>query len=84
MTESGALLGGGFPGYNLYRTSDGWIALAALEPHFYAKLCRLLDLEHPSRAALGERFARESTMHWCGFAQQHDLPIALVPSNEAQ
>lgn len=78
LTESGALLGGGFPGYNLYRTSDGWIALAALEPHFYAKLCRLLDLAHPSCAALGERLALESTMHWCGFAQQHDLPIGRL------
>jgi alpha-methylacyl-CoA racemase len=84
LTESGALLGGGFPGYNLYRTMDGWIAVAALEPHFYAKLCELLALQRPSREALAERFAREPTVHWCRFAEQHGLPIALVPTDPAQ
>jgi len=84
LTESGALLGGGFPGYNLYRTMDGWIAIAALEPHFYAKLCELFALQCPSREALAERFAQESTVHWCSFAEQHGLPIALVPADPAQ
>ena len=31
-TTPGALLGGGVPEYNIYRTSDGWVAVAALEP----------------------------------------------------
>jgi alpha-methylacyl-CoA racemase len=84
LTERGALLGGGFPGYNLYRTIDGWIALAALEPHFYARLCELFDLREPSREALADRFAGESTRHWCSFAEQHGLPIALVPTDAAQ
>src|SRR5262245_46431371 len=39
LTMAGAHLAGAFPGYNLYRTSDGWVAVAALEPHFYQRLC---------------------------------------------
>lgn len=79
LTEPGALLGGGFPGYNLYRTADGWIALAALEPHFYARLGELFDLQHPCYETLADRFSRESTSHWCRFAKENDLPITLVP-----
>lgn len=33
-TAAGALLGGGIPEYNIYKTVDGWVAVAALEPHF--------------------------------------------------
>ena len=32
------LLGGGWPGYNFYQAADGWIAVAALEPHFAERL----------------------------------------------
>lgn len=34
LTRKGALLGGGFAGYNLYAARAGWVAVAALEPHF--------------------------------------------------
>jgi alpha-methylacyl-CoA racemase len=78
LTRPGALLGGGFPGYNLYRSRDGWIALAALEPHFYRRLSEVLGIVSPTYEQLAERFAMEDGAHWLSFARTHDLPIAVV------
>ena len=40
----GALLNGGVPCYNLYRTQDGrWLAVGALELKFWETLCHALD-----------------------------------------
>ncbi|MDQ3714049.1 MAG: CoA transferase [Acidobacteriota bacterium] len=38
LTQPEGLLGGGCAGYNLYRTADGWIALAALETQFWQRV----------------------------------------------
>lgn len=78
LTLPGALLGGGFPGYNVYRAKDGWIAVAALEPHFYQRLCQRLGVRAPTYDALGARFARESVSHWDAFGREHDLPIGIL------
>jgi crotonobetainyl-CoA:carnitine CoA-transferase CaiB-like acyl-CoA transferase len=38
---------GKYPWYSVYETRDGkYIAIATLEPKFFANLCRLLDCEH--------------------------------------
>jgi alpha-methylacyl-CoA racemase len=40
------ILTGRYACYDVYGTSDGgWLAVAAIEPHFYVNLCRLLELE---------------------------------------
>jgi len=40
------ILTGRYACYDVYRCSDdGWIAVAAIEPHFYANLCRALGCE---------------------------------------
>lgn len=78
LTRMGAMLGGAHPGYNLYRTRDGWIAVAALEPHFYERLCRELGVATPSTEAMAARFAAEPTAHWLRFAANHDLPLAAI------
>ena len=40
------ILTGRYACYDVYRCSDDrWIAVAAIEPHFYANLCRALDCE---------------------------------------
>ncbi|MBC7963968.1 MAG: CoA transferase, partial [Steroidobacteraceae bacterium] len=46
-TVSGASLGGGIPEYNIYRTADGWVAVAALEPHFKQRLEGALNISTP-------------------------------------
>lgn len=78
LTEPGKILGGAFPGYNLYRTKDGWVALAALEQHFYRRLCQRLDVPVPSCAAFAERFSAHENNHWARLAAEHDLPIAVI------
>ncbi len=52
------LLTGQHPWYNIYQTSDGkYLSVGAIEPQFYANLCRLMDLEDliPHQYAEGEK-----------------------------
>lgn len=46
-------LSGGFPCYRIYPASDGWLTVGALEPQFWASLCKALDRED----LLGDAFA---------------------------
>ena len=78
LTRRGALLGGGLAAYNLYEARDGWIAVAALEPHFARRLAQAFGLESLTRAALAERFADETVEHWESWARALDLPIVAV------
>jgi len=53
-----ALLTGLHPWYNVYETADGkYLSVGAIEAHFYANLCRLMDLEDliPHQYAEGEK-----------------------------
>jgi crotonobetainyl-CoA:carnitine CoA-transferase CaiB-like acyl-CoA transferase len=78
LTAQNGPLGGALPYYGLYRTLDGWIALAALEPHFQSRLSEVLDADVNDRDALAARFAERSSAYWEAAAQQHDLPIAAI------
>ena len=78
LTAPGALLGGGSAGYNLYAARDGWIAVAALEPHFAKRLAASLELDSLEAAALRERFAAQDAAHWESWARSRDLPILAV------
>jgi len=77
-TAPGALLGGGIPEYNLYQASDGWVALAALEPHFKHRLEEALNVStrEDYRAAFADRSARE----WQEWGQEQDIPIVVAGS----
>jgi crotonobetainyl-CoA:carnitine CoA-transferase CaiB-like acyl-CoA transferase len=78
LTRPGALLGGGLAGYNLYQARDGWIAVAALEPHFARRLADSLELGSLDSKALRERFSTEAAAHWERWAREHDLPIVAL------
>jgi alpha-methylacyl-CoA racemase len=78
ITRPGAELGGGLPGYNLYRASDGWIAVAALEEHFWRKLQAELGLEDASQKDLQEAFRHQTAEHWEKWAAERDLPVAAL------
>lgn len=84
LTGPGGLLGGGHAGYRFYRSSDGWLALAALEPHFWQRLCEHIaglpanPLDPAAHAALAAAFAVYPTPHWQAWAQEHDIPIEVV------
>ncbi len=78
LTRSGALLGGGFAGYNLYAASDGWIAVAALEPHFARKLAQELGVDEFTVEALAARFKTNSALYWEQWARSLDLPVVAL------
>lgn len=78
LTTRDGPLGGALPIYRLYEAVDGWIALAALEPHFQARLRDALQMESFDAAALGARFAEQSCAHWEALALQYDLPLCTV------
>ncbi len=79
LTRPGGLLGGGLPGYNVYRTADGWIALAALEPHFWQRLLAALELDQATAADLAAIFATRPGAEWTRWAQEHDIPLVALP-----
>lgn len=83
LTRPGEVLGGGRPGYNVYAAKSGWIAVAALEPHFESRLAQSLELPALTVPSLTAAFAREDAAHWERWARSRDLPIvALRPATE--
>jgi crotonobetainyl-CoA:carnitine CoA-transferase CaiB-like acyl-CoA transferase len=78
LTRPGALLGGGRAAYNVYAARTGWIAVAALEPHFEKRLAESLGAQALTVDFLKQRFAEESAPHWEAWARERDLPIVEV------
>ena len=78
LTLAGGLLGGGYPLYGFYQTNDGWIAIAALEPHFAEKLLAELKLEKAERRELEKIFLSRSAAEWENWAVERDLPLMAV------
>lgn len=79
ITRPGEHLGGGFPGYNLYEAKGGWVAVAALEPHFWEKLIAELGLEvATAKEDLAKVLRRETAEEWERWAAERDLPVAAL------
>jgi alpha-methylacyl-CoA racemase len=78
MTLASGLLGGGWPGYNLYRAGDGWIAVAALEPHFAKRLEAELGVKAFTNEALASAFSQRTASEWESWGKARDLPIVAV------
>jgi crotonobetainyl-CoA:carnitine CoA-transferase CaiB-like acyl-CoA transferase len=76
LTAPGALLGGGFSGYGVYAAKDGYVAIAALEPHFRKRLYAELALE--DGADLTTTMRSRTADDWERWARDRDLPIAAV------
>jgi crotonobetainyl-CoA:carnitine CoA-transferase CaiB-like acyl-CoA transferase len=68
----------------LYAAREGWIAVAALEPHFARRLADALGLAGLETGTLRERFTAETAEWWQRWAREKDLPIVAVrlPSEE--
>ena len=73
-----AVLGGGLPTYGLYEASDGWIAVAALEPGFRIRLAEGLGLAGLSRPALEGAFRSRTAAEWEAWARELDLPVEAL------
>lgn len=84
------LLTGAAACYDTYRTKDGrWVALAALEPKFFATFCEAVgrpdlaarqwdDGGSGPRADLAALFAGRTREEWAAFADAHDCCVAPV------
>lgn len=52
LTQATGFVGGAHAGYGIYPCKDGRVALAALEPHFAARLCAAAGIEAASMEAM--------------------------------
>jgi alpha-methylacyl-CoA racemase len=78
LLAPGTLLGGGSPLYGLYRAASGWVALAALEPHFAVSLARGLGLVELTAESLAQAFLARPAREWEAWAGEQDVPLAAV------
>lgn len=77
MTGPEGFLNGTLPAYGIYDTAQGFIAVAALEAHFWAGLTARLGVEG-SRADLAAAFQARTAEEWEAWGKEHGLPIAAV------
>lgn len=84
QTASGGMLGGAFPGYALYRAREGYVALAALEPHFWKRLLDSLEIEDGDGRSLEKIFTTQDAGYWEEWANEHDLPLVAVRNETSQ
>ena len=75
-TRTGAILGGGIPEYSLYQAREGWVAVAALEPHF--KKCLEEALAISTVEQYRAIFLTKSAVEWQQWGQQLDVPVVAL------
>jgi crotonobetainyl-CoA:carnitine CoA-transferase CaiB-like acyl-CoA transferase len=80
LTAPGGALAGGSPFYSIYRASDGWVAVAALEPHFAQRLSSELGCASADRAAMEQVFLTRAADAWQKWALERDLPLMALPT----
>jgi len=81
MTSQGAILSGIRPEYAMYETASGWVAIAALEPHFCRRLQEKLGLDSLSKEVLAEIMKTRSSPEWVAWADEFDIPLVEVKEN---
>jgi crotonobetainyl-CoA:carnitine CoA-transferase CaiB-like acyl-CoA transferase len=81
-------VGGAHAGYRVYSCMDGRVALAALEPHFAARLCAAAGVgasdvktmfSGETHAAIAAFFASRTRAQLEELAAGHDLPLQTLP-----
>ncbi len=91
---------GGYPWYHVFETADGrYLSVAAVEPHFYARLCHVLKrpdlasqqyVDGAERAALFESFAgifkAKTCNEWMEIFRGEDVCVepVLTPAEAAR
>lgn len=83
LTVPGGRLAGGTPFYSMYATSDGWIAVAALEPHFAQRLASELGVGGGDRLEIEHAFRAQTAKFWEDWAVERDLPLVAIQENNA-
>lgn len=87
LTVPGALLGAGHAGYRMYPCTDGRVAVAALEPHFAAALCRAAGIDSADRrtmlapathTAIAAFLARHTRQQLEALGREQDIPLCTL------
>jgi crotonobetainyl-CoA:carnitine CoA-transferase CaiB-like acyl-CoA transferase len=78
LTSPEGSLGGGYALYSCYEAGDGWIAVAALEPHFAQHLLSELGLASADRRELERIFRGRTAAAWEQWAAERGLPLVAV------
>jgi crotonobetainyl-CoA:carnitine CoA-transferase CaiB-like acyl-CoA transferase len=83
LTLPGGPLAGGTPFYSMYASSDGWIAVAALEPHFAQRLASELGVGGRDRLKIEQAFRSQTAKFWEEWAAERDLPLMAIRESKA-
>lgn len=84
LTLPGAAVGGGHAGYQIYACNDGRVAVAALEPHFAARLCAAASIaltdpsdmfSSPTQKLLAKFFKHQTCAALARLALEQDVPL---------
>jgi alpha-methylacyl-CoA racemase len=75
LTMPGGAVGGAHAGYQVYKCQDGRAAVAALEPHFAARLCAVAGLKTLDVAAMRRWFGKQTRESLEALAAAQDIPI---------
>ena len=78
LTSNDGLLAANLAEYAIYETKQGWLALAALEPHFQTNLKRGLGLEVINKKSLSKKFKEKTAQEWLILAKEYDIPLAKI------
>lgn len=89
LTKPTGAVGGAHAGYRVYVCKDGRVAVAALEPHFAAALCKvagvnMLDLramfQPQTHASIAAFFAGQTRKQLDKLAVANDIPLHTLPA----
>lgn len=89
LTTPDGDVGGAHAGYRVYPCADGRVAVAALEPHFAARLCAAAGLgpdgdpatlrQPPTHEAIAAFLRGQSRAALDALAAAHDIPLHTLP-----
>ena len=83
LTAPGGGLGGGVGLYGIYETQTGWIALAAIEPHFAQRTLSELQVDG-THEAFTTIFATKTAQQWEEWAGKKDIPLVALSREESR
>lgn len=84
LTQPSGAVGGAHAGYRVYPCADGRVAVAALEPHFAARLCEAAEiasrdmLAPATHEALADWLATRTRAELDAMARERDVPLLTL------
>jgi alpha-methylacyl-CoA racemase len=88
LTAPHGMVGGAHAGYRVYACRNGRVAVAALEPHFAARLCQVAGLSETASRDMTRKsvhqhlqtfLATQTRRQLEALARTHDIPLHTLP-----